>query len=169
MSSRCCALPIGIASNLDRQTVVGQWRSRTFHQIESHQARLTRRFIDEVTQSIITKAVEVLDTMPGDGTLWTDADQAGLRSVVQDAYEWNSLVKGTVTDYDLIPFIPQHSTAWDPVRMVPFARLSRPVTNDSFVISVVAFGLQARRIRLGLPSVCEVQEKSSVLVPEWFT
>jgi hypothetical protein len=106
--------------------------------------------------------------MPGDGILWSDTNRAGLRSIVNDAYEWNKFVKREVTEYDLIPFIPPPSSPWDSAQMKSFARLNRPVMDNSPIVCAVAFGLRARRIRLHSPRICEVQERSNVLVPEWF-
>lgn len=137
--------------------------------MDKHYAEHKEELVTTITSNIVE---EVRLNFEGvDKTLALNLGQFcnEINVIVSAAHEWNGVVKREVLEYDIVPFIASPSDHWNAATMevFEFERQRVPIPENQTVISPVSIGLTASAV-LRRERLFEVQEKSQVLVEEWF-
>jgi len=92
-----------------------------------------------------------------------DAEREALLGIVQSAYEWNTLVKSSVTRFDFQVFTAPHGAGFDEDRMKLPRRRIRPT---SIICGLSAGLLMTEAVGSGSPVKTRVMEKMDIEIVE---
>ncbi|KAF8299292.1 hypothetical protein DL93DRAFT_2091180 [Clavulina sp. PMI_390] len=150
----------------NHQLTVGKWRSQKFRSLEAvisedRKVELMRRILRSIEDDWIAALSVIVDQRD----IPCLSDEV-LTTLLQQAYDWNCIIKGEITQYNFEPFTMMPGTTWDPVSMQVFERLRGPVHPASTIVSVVSLGIRAT-VALGGSQDSQVQREIRVLVDEW--
>jgi hypothetical protein len=123
--------------------------------------------IQGFARTIVGELTEALKQLAGQ-TSMPSSFITGLESILKTAYDWNRTVKRDILRYDFEPYVVEPLASWDPAQMEAFKRLRTALSSNTKVISSVSLGLVGSASFTGA-RVSHVQQKTRVLVEEWFS
>lgn len=118
-----------------------------------------------LTTEIVSQTMNDFNALPGFQLDIPVGFLNGIKVILASAIDWNRTAKRDVMEYDLEPYIAGPLHPWNAETMEVFER--RGLVPEGNIISPVAMGLRAST-SLNKERLCRVQEKSQVLVEEWF-
>ncbi|KAF8299294.1 hypothetical protein DL93DRAFT_606527 [Clavulina sp. PMI_390] len=150
----------------NHQLNVGKWRSQKFRSLEAVMSEDRKiELMHKLLRSIENDWIAALSVIVDQRDIPCLSDEV-LTTLLQQAYDWNCIIKGEITQYNFEPFTMMPGTTWDPVSMQVFERLRGPVHPASTIVSVVSLGIRAT-VALGGSQDSQVQREIRVLVDEW--
>lgn len=141
------------------------WRSNRFIELESRRPDQNEELVVRLTTDIVSQTMDNFNALPGFQLDLPVGLLNGTKVILANAIDWNRIAKRDVMEYDLEPYIAYPLHPWNAETMEVFER--RGLVPEGNIISPVAMGLIAST-SLNKERLRRVQEKSKVLVEEWF-